>query len=371
MPNDTTINEMVEQAAAKHKEENPTGDTQNTKVNNEEGQGGDKEKDNAAAADNLNPDKGAAASASVDSEILSNLLKEAGVDSVEALKEKLAGKKEEKALTPEEKEKRDAIYEAKLQQYAVENGEMKLDDFHQLKTLKSKQDAELVFESYLEDWKEENPEVTEDIEIAAKLDFEKEYKLNSENEKIKNKGIARLAKEAAEVRSPLESSYNKAKQSFDDLTTIRENLPKFKDSIQKMIAEAVPEKKEYGKAKDGDEEIPIELELTPEDRAEISEKLAKKFDTLENYLLSVKDGKEAEVKEALSDYAETLIERKLKAAGITKIAETFFERGKSKGSNIGAKNSFATNQARQGNTEKTPKSREDAKNEVLAQFGKT
>ena len=155
MPNDTTINEMVEQAAAKHKEENPTGDNTNTKVNNEEGQGGDNANNNAAAAENLNPDKGAAASASIDSEILSNLLKEAGVDSVEALKEKLAGKKEEKALTPEEKEKRDAIYEAKLQQYAVENGEMKLDDFHQLKTLKSKQDAELVFESYLEDWKEE------------------------------------------------------------------------------------------------------------------------------------------------------------------------------------------------------------------------
>lgn len=366
MPNDTTINEMVEQAAAKHKEENPTGDTQNTKVNNEEGQGGDKEKDNAAAAELLKQNEGKPDH----SEILSNLLKEAGVDSIEALKEKLAGKKEEKVLTAEEKEKQDAIYEAKLQQFAVENGEMKLDDFHQLKTLKSKQDAELVFENYLEDWKAENPEVTEDIEIAAKLDFEKEYKLNSENEKIKNKGVARLAKEAAEYRSPLESSYNKAKESFDRITEVSQTLPKFKESIKQMIDAAVPEKKEYFKAKDGDEEIPIELELTPEDRKEIQEKLTKKFETLENYYLSVKDGKEAEVKEALSDYAETLIERKLKAAGIEKVAATFFERGKSKGSNIGAKNSFATNQARQSVTDKTPKSREDAKREVLESLDK-
>ena len=232
MQNDTTaINDIVKSKA--EESQTNTGD-QSSQQQQQQGSGaGDNnaanltqaEIDAAAKLETENAAKLAEAE-KFKSEAAEELLKRFNVGSIEELEEKL-GKSGEKKLTKEEQEQADAIKEAELQKFAVEKGIMKLDDFSQLKTLKSKQDADLVFERYLDDWKEENPDVkvddytTEaDILKLAKDDFEKEFKLNSEKESVKAKGIAKLAKAAAEIRNPLEESFNEAKGQRDAHTDI-------------------------------------------------------------------------------------------------------------------------------------------------------
>ena len=309
----------------------------------------------------------------IKAEAQKELLKKFNVETVEELEEKFS-KKEVKVLTEEEKKKEDEIYEAKLKLFAVEKGLGKSEDFDQLKTLKSKQDAELVFEDYLKDWKEDNPDVKEDedttaadIEKLAKEDFEKEYKLNSTSEKVKAKGIARLAREAADKRSPLEDTYNDAKEQFDEATDLRDNFPKFVKGLEGIAKEVVPEKIEWFRGKDGEEELPpIEIPLSDDDRKEILEKVAKRLERPENYKL-FKEGKLDTLKEGISEYADYLVSKKTREMGNNKIAEYFLGRGIEKGSKVGAENSFATNQAKQGAHQKDKLSTTDAAQQVLNQ----
>jgi len=374
MPNDTSaINDIVQQKAdeiAKSKED--TGDQSSQQQNQGGGEPSQAEKDAALLKEQEAAAAQLEATQKLKDEATKELLKKFNVDSLEELEEKL-GKTGEKELSKEEKEKAEAIREAEFQKFAVEKDIMKLDDFSQLKTLKSRQDAELVFDSYLKDWKEENPDIkvsedlTEaDIEKLAKEDFEKEFKLNSDKEAVKAKGIAKLAKAAAEIRNPLESKFNDAKEQFEIVNDWKSNFPKFAKSTEKIAEGLVPEKVEWFKAKDGEEEIPIEIELSADDRKEITEKIAKRIQSPENYQL-FKDGKLDTVKENIADYAEYLISKKTKDIGNAKIAEIFLGRGVSKGSTTGAVNSFATNQAKAGAHQQQTLTEADVKKSILEQ----
>lgn len=245
---------------------------------------------------------------------------------------------------------------------------MKLDDFSQLKTIKSKQDAELVFEKYFSAWKEENPDVTEKAEETAREDFETEYNLNNENDKVKSRAVSRLAKEAAEIRSPLESSYNNAKSRFDAESELKANFPKFISGVEGIASELVPEKIEWYKGKDNDEEVPIEVDLPADDRKEIMDKVVKRLQTPDSYEL-FRAGKMDELKERVSEYVDYLVGKKTKEVGAAKIAEIFLGRGVAKGSNVGATNSFATQQSKANAHEKTEASRTEKEGAVLQQFG--
>lgn len=373
----STINDLVTKAAEEYKEKNK----ENSGADSEKDKGGgsepsDAEKEAAAKAKQEADDKVAQeeqakleAAEKIKSEATAELLKKFKVDSLEELEKKLA-EKDKKPLSKEEQEKADEVYEASLRQFAVEKGKMKLEQFDQLTTLKSKKDADLIFEKYLEDWKEENPEVKENIHESAKEDFEKEYRLNSENEKIKAKGIQRLAKEAAELRSPLESSYNDVKEEFDAVTQYRVDFPNYVKSLEKIANELVPEKVEYYRGKDGDEELPpIEIPLSADDRKEILDKITKRLQSPDSFGIW-KEGKTEDLKERVSEYAEYLVGKKTKENGNAKIAEFFLGKGMDKGSKIGAENSFATQQTKPAADTKTGKSKSDAEREVLEQFKK-
>lgn len=364
MPNDT-LEDIVKNHAESKKQENATGEQsqqQNNEQVSEEGKAAlqqqqDEEKETARLAD-VEKVKG---------EATQEFLKELGVSSLDELKEKLSAKGSE-SLSPEEKEKAQEIYEANLQKFAVEKDLMGIDDFSQLKTLKSRQDAELVFDKYLEDWKEENPDITEDIEELAKEEFEKDYKLNHDNEKIKGRGIAKLADAAAAIRNPLLSSYNTAKEQFDAETDLRTNFPKFTADINKIATELVPQKMEWFKGKDGEDEVAIEIDIPEEDRKDIHDKVVKRLSNPDSYEL-FKGGKLGELKEGIADYVDYLVNKKSKEIGNAKIAEIFLGRGIEKGSIVGANNSFAANQGKAAAHNADKKSKTDSEQEILEQFG--
>lgn len=372
MQNDTaSINDIVTKAAEENKDKVDAGaaGSQDNKQDDKTDLGaagaGDDKKD-TAAADNKDV---------VVEDKVANLLKELGAESLDELKEKLA-KAGEKKLTPEEEAKAKEVYEAKLQEYAVANGKMKLEDFQQLNTLKSKQDADLVFESYKKDFieeeskrlKEEDDNLTDkDIEELAKEEFEKEYKLNSTSEKQKQKGIQRLAKEAAEFRNPLESSYSNVKEEFDAETDVRQNFPKFVETLSGLVKESVPEKINYYKGTDGDTAIDIEVELTKEEIDGIAEKVNKRIQNPDTYAL-FKEGKKEELKNLVSEYADYLTEKAVQEKGKSKIAEIYMGLGVKKGSTVGAENSFAVNQSK-GAAHSNKQSPTDKEQVVLGQFG--
>ncbi len=370
MLNDSAIKEVVEADIAKHKQDNSTGNNTQVQEGKKEGDG-----EGAGAAAAIIDDKSAGEGTKVDEkpDPVAELLKKLNLTSVDELEEKLSSS-DKKKLTKEEQDKADELYEANLQKFAVDKGIMKLDDFHQFKTLKQKQAAELVYENHLKDFKEENKEDIKDLkeeEIAAlaKEDFEKEYKLNSENKAAKEKGLKRVQKEADEMVNPLKSSYEDAKILYDAEEELRAIYPKFAKSNEKIVADLVPEKVEWFKTKDGEEEIPVEVDLSPEDRKEIQDKVIKKLQVPEALVL-FKDGKVNELKEMVSDYAELLVGKKARELGNAKIAEVFEKRGTAKGSTTGATNSFAVNQTKPGAHAATTKTKADVDKEVLDQFGR-
>lgn len=367
----SAINDLVLQEAEKIKQQNNNGENSsqnnNQGGNQDQGKGepSEEEKAKLEQATKLKED-----SEKLQSETLQNLYKELGVESLDDIKEALA-KKDVKPLSKEEKEKADAIYNAKLQQFAVESGDMKLEDFHQLETVKAKEDAELLFEKYLKDWKEENTTVKEDIDKAAREDFEAEYKLNSENEKTKARGVARMQKDASEMRNPLESSYKSVKEKFDTRNEIAESYPKFKERIDKISSVLAPEKKEFFSFKEQgkEEELKIEVPLSDVDRKEISTKVTERLEKPDIYKL-YREGKIEDIKKIAEEFSDDLIEKKIAGEGKKMIAEKFLALGTAKGSTTGATNSFATQQSKATAHEKDTKTQAEKEADILKQFGK-
>lgn len=383
-----TVNSIVE----KHAAENPpkqedTGANNQSKI---EGQSNLSAEDKAKAElEKTNADELAKAELEKNKATanpLDEFLKKHNVESLEALEEKLKSKEADTVLSPEEKAKRENVYKAKLQTFAVENGIMQLDDFTKLQTVKEKQDTDLVFEDWSKEYEDDNFEdFAKDFEknnpdevaglsekeikekakgeftAETKKAFDKKFKLNSEDEKIKAKGLEKLAKLAAEKRNPLESSYTKAKEKFDADLDLRNNYPQYDKTVRGFINESIPEKFVFYKGKDGEEEISVDIELSKEDKAEIAEEIAKKIQTIENYS-TYKKGDMGALKDLSKKVADVFIENKYKEEGKQKMAEAFTKLGYKKGE-IGAKNSFALNQDKPSATEKVSKG--DAEKQVL------
>ena len=324
----TTVNDLVTQHAAKIKEttEVKTPETKTeTTTKPPEGGAPTEKKDETPAPD---PYKG--------------LLEELGLESLEALKERLKPK-EDKVESPEEKEKRENLYRVEMQKYAVEQGLMKPDEFTKLETLKQKDDRTAVYEDWFAGWKAENPDVSaEDVEARAKEDFEDEYHLNSTNEKTKARGLKRIEKEAKEIRSPLESSYTKVKTEFDEDRSIKNDLPDFNKKLAGFIQENIPAKVKLFETKDGEETVPVEMDLTDDQRKAIYAKVDKKIRSASTFQL-YKKGDLKQLADIAKREAEAEIWNEQRQAGLQKIAETFLKRGDEKGykrGSVGAKNPF-------------------------------
>lgn len=274
---------------------------------------------------------------------LDDLLKEYNLESIDDLKSRLKPKEEGKVESPEEKEKRENLYRVEMQKYAVETGQMKPDDFVKLENLKAKDDRALVYESWLPSWKEENPGVDPaDADRQAQADFESEYRLNSENEKTKNRGLSKITKEAKEIRKPLESAYDKVKGDFDEDRTVKSDYPDFNKKVSGFIQEHIPAKVKLFETKDGEESVPVEIELTDDQRKAVYAAVSKKIMNAGTYQM-YKKGDLKGLQELAKKEAEATIWNDQREAGLTKIAETFLKRGDEKGYKrgvIGAKQPF-------------------------------
>lgn len=265
-----------------------------------------------------------------------------------AYKESIVNKEPDK--TPDQIAKEAELEKAELIKYSAENDLMKVDDFNKFETLKAKADKDLVFDKFstevkdeiTEEVKAENPDATEE-EISAKIKeaFEKEFPLESKNAKAKARAEAKLQREAKEIRTPLESTYNTAKERYSESREIVSKIPEFNKLMDDVIKDSTPEKL-IVKTKDGEQEIDIEVELNKEQRAEI-EKLFKNEKVFGKYYNS--DEKE---KGSFKASIQKKIEGYLKAnhfdAAVSKGFEQGVKIGTAKGSTVGAKNPFPLQQ---------------------------
>jgi len=195
--------------------------------------------------------------------------------------------------SPEELERENEKDRAEFIKFSVDNELFKIDELTQYESLKVKADADLVFESFVKDFKEENPDIEDEEELAeaAKEEFEKLYKISSDNEKVKEKGLAKLARDAKEIRSPYESKIQTAESNYKEEKQVRQKMPDFDKFIDSQIKKNAPEKFSI-KIKAGDTDVPVEIELTAEDR----EAIAKEFKTPKtfyNYNKSVEETEKA------------------------------------------------------------------------------
>ena len=238
---------------------------------------------------------------------------------------------------------------------------MKLEDFNTLQELTKKEDKDLVFENYKKIFKEENPDVSDDdLDDLAKSEFEEEYKLTSQNEKTRQRAEARIAKEAAEVRTPLKTTYETVKSKFDEEASIRRTYPEFAKKLESVSSEVIPAKFEVFKTKEGDEDIPVGIDVTDEAKKEISDKLVESMRTQEVYDL-FREGKFDKIKELSAAKLEDIMWKKYRDDGFKKVASLFETRGKAK-VDIGAKNSFAL---KNDKTDGKNDSKQNAEQEVL------
>lgn len=250
-----------------------------------------------------------------------------------AYKESILSREPEK--TPEQIAKEVELEKVNFRKYAVEKDLMKDDDFSRFDTVTKKAERDLVFEKFSAEQKEDNPEITED---ELKEAFEYEYKLNSDNEKTKARGMARLQKEAAEIKNPLETTYKTAKTQYDEDKAIEKQVAPFKKFMDELIAENTPEKLSLYKAKDGEEEITIDVDLSKSDR----EELTKLFLTPKNFRSFLdSNGKLDEIKPTLAKKINGFLKQKYFETALSKSFETGHGRGVLKGSNVGANQPFA------------------------------
>jgi hypothetical protein len=288
--------------------------------------------------------------------------KEYGIENPEQLQIILQQHKESKVSAADKKKQADE-QEAELINFSVKENLMNADEYQQAKTIKTRNDRELRFEKYAQEWREDHPEITdpEDIEAGIKEDFENEYRVNSENAKLKARGEARLAKEASEIRNPLVEKLTVAEQRFTERKAMAGKMPEFNKFVDTLIEELTPEKLVVSKVKEGDAEISIEVELSKEERTE----LAKAFRTPKTFaaFASAKDPSK-ELKDSLAKKMTGFIRERHFEKAITTTFGKGKEIGLAQGSTVGAGQPFAVIKGgHQDNTGKAPAS---VRQEIIA-----
>jgi hypothetical protein len=275
----------------------------------------------------------------VDSILTAEDLKEYGLENADQLRTILRQHKESN-IPAADKEKEEQTRKADFISFAAKEGHMKVEEINSYESLKSKSDRDLRFEKYVDEWKEDNPEITDQDEVLsqAKADFENEFKLNSDSEKQKARGEARLKKEADELRNPYTSKYEKTQSAYQERKALEGKLPEFNKAVASLIEKCTPDKLPISKVKDGEEEFPIEVELTKKERDE----LIQTFVTPKTYQAYVKNEKdlskfEGEVRKKIDGFLKV----KYFETSLSKAYETGKGRGIVRGSNVGAEQPFS------------------------------
>lgn len=268
-------------------------------------------------------------------------LKNYGFDSPEALKTFLQKQKEEN-ISPEEKLQKENITKANFLKFAAEQKLLNVEDYSQYESIKSKPDQEIVFENFVKEYKEDHPEITDEEELAeaAKEDFEYEYKLKEGlSESQKKKGLAKLARDAKELRSPIENKVLAAQDQFKEYGSYQETYPKFEKFLKESITKNTPDKTILFKAKDGEEEIPIEIELTQKER----DAMFKEFSTPKTFQKFLNSNPE-EIQAILDKKMQGWVKLNKFDEINAKTFETGMGVGTKKGSTVGAENPFPLRQ---------------------------
>lgn len=258
-------------------------------------------------------------------------MKEWGFDSKEQLEQHFAKIKADN-ISAEEKAKLEQLDNLEFRKYSISNDFLKDEDFDKHKNIVSKSNYDLVFEKHLAEFKEDNQDIDEsDLFDAAKEDFEYTYKLNSEKESVKNRGLAKIEKEANELKAEVERPFSSAKEKYELAKSVAKNYPEFEKFVSETVKKNTPEKAIIYNIKDGENEIPVEIELTQEDRNEMS----KAFSKHTNYHKFTK-GSQEEFAAELDNKMQSWILANKKEQILSKAVEAGIGIGKAKGSNIGA-----------------------------------
>ena len=241
--------------------------------------------------------------------------------------------------TAEQLAKEAELDRVNMRVFSVENDIMKDEDFTRFETIKGKKDEDLVYEDFSSQWEKDNPgfdPTTKESEKRAA--FEAQYHINSENKTLKERGQKLIATEAAAMRSPLESSYQKAKSSYDENKMMKGEIKGFNEFVSSVIKENTPDKVVV-KTKDGDEEVDIDVDLTEDQRKEI-EKMFSNPKTFQAYISN--KAKRTELQASLAKKIQGYI----RANNFDRVAARGYEvgkgRGVNQGSTVGADNSFGT-----------------------------
>lgn len=263
-------------------------------------------------------------------------MKQWGFDSPEQLQKHFDEVKKNN-ITEEEKIKQAQLDDAEFRKYAIANDLMKAEDFKTYETLAQKQAADLVFEKHLKEFKEDNPEITDEKELAdlAKADFNSTYKLDSDSEKVKARGLAKIEKEAKELKAPVESTFTTAKEKYETFKDINTKYPAFQQKLEEKVKQHTPDKAVVFKAKDGESEINIEIELTDADRKAIAKDFSNPK-TFHEFNTLPKEDFDAKMDKKIQSWVNSNKVEDIK----TKTLEAGINIGKAKGSNVGAGNPF-------------------------------
>lgn len=270
--------------------------------------------------------------------LTSDSLKEFGLENKEQLLTVLRQHKESN-IPVAEKEKAEQLKKADFIKFSAENNLMKVEEISAFETIKAKGDRDLAFEKHLEEWKEDHPDVTdeEEIQLQAKQDFEAEYKLNSQNEKEKARGLQKMANRASELRSPLVSKHTEAEQKYNERKALEGKIPSFNKAIDELITKLTPDTLSIAKVKEGETEVPIEVDLTKKEREELAAILRtpKTFQKFE----SAKDLSEFEA--SASKKINGFLREKYFDEAVSKGYEKGKGVGTARGSNVGSEQPFA------------------------------
>lgn len=289
---------------------------------------------------------------------IADLLKELKFGSKEELVKHLQ-KKDEKQKSPEEIKREEEVYSANMNAFAVENNLMSLEDINRLNSVKGENDKDLVYKKFaaeakeeiLDEFEEEYEPTEEDILGKINEAFEKEYPLNSKNKNAATRAGNKIKAEAELIRQPLEKKYEKAKTEYDSQVNIRNNYPEYQKTMKGIFESAVPKKVSFYSGKDGDQDFSIDVELSADDQKEILEKVRKKYEVPETYILHQK-GKTEEIQKMIQEDVEFLVGKKTEAEAKLKLADKFEKIGYGKGSKVGAEQSFETNQSKKNAEQK-------------------
>lgn len=259
------------------------------------------------------------------------LLKQAGVSSVQELMDRLKPKVE---LTEEQKKEAAAKYEVNLNKYAVENKVMTLDEINALNNALAATDEQLAFAQYEAKFREAKKDATPE---EVRQGFNLFYHVEATDESLKNAGAQAIKERADAVRNALSDKKNVAKEAFDDHARRSSMIPGYKQTIQSAIKEYVPEQLEFPSG-DGDDKVVFKL-TDPKLKVEL-EKFLVGEETFDEYM---KEPGSQQVKTLLKDKIEGYLLLRNKDLIIKSAYDAGIQKGRKSGSNAGATNSFAMN----------------------------